>query len=346
MPFQIIRNDITKVEADAIVNSANPLPIAGNGTDGAIYEAAGHDELLAERKKIGPMERGNIAVTPAFALKAKYIIHTVGPIWEGGNDGEYEALRSCYSKSLNKALELGCESIAFPMISTGVYDFPKDEALQIAIGEVSKFLMKNDMMVYLVVFDERAFKLSNNIVGEVQTYISSNYVKEQSRSEYAIRGTAFRTRRFKDEEQFMTPDEIAELDRVNNRIKHPNLVTNSGAIERNTEATFQEKLFDLIAERNLSNTEVYTLANLDRKHFSKIQCNKNYHPSKKTAMALCIALKLNMEQSKDLLSRAGWAFNPSSKVDLIVQNAIANKKYDIHLLNAELFAFTEETLGV
>ena len=128
MAFKIVRNDITKVEADIIVNTANPKPKCVSGTDLAIYEAAGKEALLAERKTIGPIERGDIAVTGAYNLNAKYIIHTVGPVWIDGNHHELEILERCYRLPLQKAVELGCQSIAFPLISTGVYEFPKDRA--------------------------------------------------------------------------------------------------------------------------------------------------------------------------------------------------------------------------
>ena len=179
MPFKIIRNDITRVKADVIVNTANPKPIYASGTDMAIYQAAGSDELLAERKKIGCIERGDIAVTGAYALHAKYIIHTVGPIWVDGNHNEFQILESCYAKSLQKALELGCESIAFPLISTGVYGFPKDKALQIAVSVFSRFLFENDMQIILVVFDKKSFQLSGQLVGEIDSYIDANYIRQK-----------------------------------------------------------------------------------------------------------------------------------------------------------------------
>lgn len=265
MPFKIVRNDITKVKADVIVNTANPNPICASGTDLAIYEAAGKEKLLAERANIGKIARGDIAVTGAYNLKAKYIIHTVGPVWTDGLHHEFEILEDCYRKSLQKALELKCESIAFPLISTGVYGFPKDKALQIAVSVFSQFLTENEIEIILVVFDKRSF---------------------------------------------------------------------------------HDKLFELIDEAHIDNKDVWKRANLDRKHFSKIQCDQNYHPKKKTVMALCIALQLDLEQSKDLLARADWAFSPSSKVDLIVQKAIIDKQYDIMQLNVTLFKYTNEILGV
>ena len=187
MAFQIIRNDITKVTADAIVNSANPEPTYAAGTDKAIYDAAGADELLKERQKIGTIETGQAAATPAFALDAKYIIHTVGPAWWDGQHGEKEAVRACYENSLRLAKELGCESIAFPLIATGVYGFPKADALQIAVSVFSEFLSKEDMQIILVVFDEDSFVLSGKIFSDVDAFIDENYVSEQTEEEYGVK---------------------------------------------------------------------------------------------------------------------------------------------------------------
>lgn len=171
MSFRIIRNDITKVTADAIVNTANPRPTYGGGTDAAVYKAAGADDLLTERRKIGNIAVGEAAVTPAFRLHAKYIIHTVGPVWQDGNHGEFEALASCYRKSLLLARKLGCGSIAFPLISTGTYGFPKDKALDIALAEIRDFLKSDEMDITLVVFDREAFVLSKPLTDDVRQYI-------------------------------------------------------------------------------------------------------------------------------------------------------------------------------
>lgn len=193
MPFQIIRNDITKVKADVIVNTANPKPVIGGGTDSAIYKAAGEEKLLAERQKIGHIARGEMAVTSAYDLKAKYIIHTVGPIWEGGSKGEFDILRSCYRKPLEKAAELGCESVAFPLIATGVYGFPKDKALQIAMSEISSFLMQDgiEMTVKLVVFGDKAFRLSRNLFFQVESFITDEEVIKAHLDEYGIEQEEF-----------------------------------------------------------------------------------------------------------------------------------------------------------
>ena len=354
MPLKIIRNDITKVSADAIVNTANPKPIYASGTDQAIYEAAGADQLLTERKKIGDIGRGEVAVTPAFNLSARYILHTVGPAWQDGKHHEFEILHDCYANSLQKAAELRCESIAFPLIATGVYGFPKDRALQIAISAISDFLLKCEMLVYLVVFDEKSFQLSGQVIGKVQSFIDANYVASRREAEY--RGN--RVRRRMESEEF-DAEELEEYEarcmRTEEPDEAPEPMALSGSICSNISlddqfahmgGTFQEKLFEIIEYRGFTNVEVYTRANLDRKHFSKIQCNVNYHPSKKTAMALCIALKLDLEESKDLLARAEWAFSPNRKLDLIVMNAIVNHEYNINQVNAILFEYGQECLGV
>ena len=186
MPFQIIRNDITKVHVDAIVNTANPEPVYASGTDGAVYMAAGADQLLKERRRIGQLRTGEAIVTKAFQLPAKYIIHTVGPSWWDGSHGEFEDLASCYRKSLYLAEQLGCKSIAFPLISTGVYGFPKDRALEVALKEISGFLSASDaeMDVFLVVFDRKAYDLSASLIDDVRNFIDENYVAEKEKEEY------------------------------------------------------------------------------------------------------------------------------------------------------------------
>lgn len=352
MPFKIVRNDITKVKADIIVNTANPKPIYASGTDAAIYHAAGAEELLAERKKIGEIVRGDIAVTPAFDLKAKYIIHTVGPAWIDGKHHEFSILEDCYRKSLNKALELDCESIAFPLIATGVYVFPKDKALQIAIAVFSQFLLENDMQIFLVVFDKKSFQLSGQLMDNVDSYIDSNYVKEKHLQEYSRRNTSGRRSGFLEEEQ-----EIEALYEARMMEEQDNSICSAtippmqapesfDMVLDEVGQSFHDKLFELIDAARIDNKDVWKNANLDRKHFSKIQCDEKYHPKKKTVMALCIALKLDLEQSKDLLSRADWAFSPSSKMDLIVQKAIIDRQYDIYQLNIVLFKYTNEVLGL
>lgn len=355
MPFKIVRNDITKVRADVIVNTANPNPICASGTDLAIYEAAGKEKLLEERASIGKIARGNVAVTGAYNLNAKYIIHTVGPVWEDGNNHEFEILESCYRKSLLKAVELNCESIAFPLISTGVYGFPKDKALQIAVSVFSEFLLENDMQIILVVFDKKSFQLSSQIVGDIDSYIDANYVRRSHSREYPVRRSDIVRSGARSEEEYYErllrkeAEYSCLLEEEKETLAEPCMSPSDISLEdqlANIGASFHDRLFELIDEAQLDNKDVWKRANLDRKHFSKIQCDQNYHPKKKTVMALCIALELDLDQSKDLLARADWAFSPSSKVDLIVQKAIIDKQYDIMQLNVTLFKYTNEILGV
>lgn len=245
MPFKIIRNDITKVHADAIVNTANPKPIYANGTDRAIYKAARSELVLEERKKIGEIARGDAAVTKAYHLPAKYIIHTVGPIWKNGMAQEFEILENCYTKSLEKAVELECTSIAFPLIATGVYGFPKDQALQIAISVFSRFLMTQEMQIILVVFDKKAFQLSRQMVGEIDSYIDANYVKEYQKSGYP--GKTFGNRRghYEREEDHRKRGKKTESSTTsqNNQNTHPGNPNSRGFSSQNASRFFKIKVF-------------------------------------------------------------------------------------------------------
>ncbi len=360
MPFQIIRNDITKVKADAIVNTANPNVAVGSGTDSAIYHAAGEKQLLAERKKIGIMMPGEAAHTPAFNLDAEYIIHTIGPSWIDGNHNEREILHSCYEKSLNLAAELECNSIAFPLIATGVYGFPKDEALQIALAEINKFLLSNDMKVILVVFDRKAFELSGKLVGDIEEYIDEHSANEIGAAEYGSRSGNERYERLERIESFhseMMPDsfdeEETEEDESDDQIIYadsaPAFMDISGKsldeVLDSSEDTFQQRLFKLIDESGMDDVSVYKKANIDRKVFSRIRCKEDYKPKKRTAVAFAIALELDMPTMLDLLSRAEIAFSPSNKFDLIITYFVKNKVYDIYEINAALFKYGQPILG-
>lgn len=325
MPFQIVRNDITRVEADVIVNTANPKPIVGDGTDSAVYRAAGKERLLAERMKIGCIASGQAAVTPAFGLPAKYIIHTVGPAWIDGKHGESDTLRSCYSSSLALAEQLSAESIAFPLISTGVYGFPKNEALDIALSEIGKYLLTHDMNIILVVFDKESFRISEKLMGAIDEYIDEFGIDKLSGDEYTERSRIYRRRKIR-EQLHNTDDSSLE------------------AILGSTGETFQQCLLRLIDESGMDDVTVYKKANIDRKLFSSIRCNVDYKPKKKTAVALAIALELDMPAMMDLLSRAGIAFSPSSKFDLIISYCVANREYDIYKINAVLFEYDQPTL--
>ena len=387
MPFQIIRNDITRVHADVIVNTANPHPTIGRGTDSAIYRAAGARRLLEERRKIGRIGRGEAAATLAFGLPAKYIIHTVGPRWNGGEQGEREILRSCYANSLALAEQLAAESIAFPLISTGVYGFPKDEALRIALDEIREFLDTHEMNVILVVFDRKAVQLSAGLVGAINEYIDEHAVREIRNEEYSEH---FRRgiRRLELEQRWegpepwkeepweaepWEPERIEDFSEEESGIVFPGAVfadsmpvaaprpaaTSAPAAAEAPEAqgktleeylgtageTFQQRLFRLIDERGMDDVTVYKTANVDRKVFSRIRCNPSYRPKKQTAVALAIALKLDLTEMQDLLSRAELALSPTSKSDLIISYFVSNGVYDIFEINAALFQYGQPTIG-
>ena len=334
MPFQIIRNDITKVKADIIVNTANPKPTFDGGVDSAIYEAAGKEKLLAERKKIGDIAPGEAAITPAFSLNAKYIIHTVGPTWKDGKHSELETLKSCYEKSLDLALQNNCESIAFPLIATGVYGFPKDKALQVATSVIQEFLFEHEMSITLVVFDRKAFELSGKVYSDVQEYISENYVDLSMRCESMMRRSERRVDTLSaplactDESEMLAYSEESLDELLNSPAEN-----------------FQEKLFSLIDNSGLDDVTVYKKANITKKVFSDIKTKKNYRPSKKTAVAFAIALELSLDETVDLLQRAGMALSPSSKFDLIVRYYISHGIYDMMEINLTLFKNQQECLG-
>lgn len=326
MPFEIMRNDIVNMKVDAIVNTANPRPIIGAGTDKAVHDKAGARLLLA-RKEIGNIVVGEAAITPAFDLDANYVIHTAGPIWKDGRSGEEELLASCFRSSLGIAKKKDCESIAFPLISTGSYGFPKPIALQIAVREISSFLMENEMQIYLVVFEKQSFELSEKLFKSVSSYIDANYVSDKMNLEYGT--SKVRRRNYEDMLLHESSYEITS--------KMPNL----DGMLNNLDRGFSETLLDLIDRTGKKDSEIYKKANVDRKLFSKIRNNVNYKPSKATALAFAIALELSMDETDDLLARAGIALSQSNKFDVIVRYFIENKKYDIFELNSVLFEFDQ-----
>lgn len=329
MSLEIIRNDITKVSADAIVNTANPEVAVGYGVDSAIYGAAGKDRLLAEREKIGPMRPGDAAYTPAFDLDAKYIIHTVGPVWQGGDAGEKEILATCYRKALGIAGELGCESVAFPLMSAGTYGFPKDAALKIAISEISDFLFNNEMEVFLVVYDKESFEVSGKAFNDIRSFIEEEDIREKQRLEKL----QMRREMALEQASKMFCSEVVLNAGIDEMIDHK-------------DQTFQEYLFRIIDRKGLDDKEVYKKANIDRKHFSKIKSNVDYNPTKKTAVAFAIALGLNLDETKDLLLKAGIALTRSNIFDIIIEYCITHNIRDIYEINCILFDYDQPTLGL
>ena len=352
MSFEIVRNDITNMQVDAIVNTANPKPIIGYGCDSGIHKKAGA-ELLEARKKIGNIAVGDAAITPAFQLDADYVIHAVSPIWQGGDKQETLLLTKCYETALQLALEHHCESIAFPLLSAGNHGFPKNLALQTAVNAFSRFLMQHEMQIYLVVFSRDALVLSEKLFQSVQSYIDDTYTLDKKLEEYGvtdkalvrdlqlagIREEMIRYAQMPEKIQLRSaPSALsAETQDVNERCLLEYLET--------TDATFSETLLNLIDRKGKTDPEVYKKANVDRKLFSKIRNHVDYQPSKATALAFAIALELSLEETKEFISHAGYCMTHSSKTDIIVEYFILHQNYDIFALNEALFAFGQPTIG-
>jgi len=344
MPFEIVRNDITNMCVDAIVNSANPRPVIGLGTDSSIHQKAGPG-LLAARQQIGSISTGQAVITPAFDLNAKYVIHTVGPVWDGGSYGEEGLLRSCYDQSLRLAWEHGCQSVAFPLISTNNYGFPKDKALQIAVSAFSSFLMEHEMQIYLVVFDRSAFMLSEKLFHSVASYIDQHYVDQWEKATYGTDGYV----RHRNTQRRMAREMCAPRPvREERRTLAPMAAAKIASLEdmlKQEDAGFTETLLKLIDKTGRKDSEIYKKANLSKQHFSKIRNNPNYKPTKPTAIALALALELNLEETCDLIGRAGYALTNSSKFDLIIRYFIEQRKYNVVEINTVLYEFDQNLLG-
>ena len=351
MPFEIVRNDITKMVVDAIVNTANPKPVGGAGTDSAIHQVAG-PELLKARQGIGHIAPGHTAITPAYNLSAKYVLHTVGPVWIDGKHNEERLLRSCYESSLELAVQNGCRSIAFPLISTGNYGFPKDKALQIAISAFSAFLLEHELQIYLVVYDRTSFKLSEKLFQSVASYIDEHYVDVHNFTYGALEGTRRRIRQSREvaicESRALMP-EAPVMDAMEMPLPcaaAPKAKAASLAdMLKQADAGFTETLLKLIDKTGKKDSEIYKKANISKQHFSKIRNNPDYKPTKPTAIALALALELSLEDTKDLIGRAGYALTNSSKFDLIIRYFIEQGNYNVVEINIALYEFDQPCLG-
>lgn len=331
MPLIIVRNDITTMRVDAIVNAANESLLGGGGVDGCIHRAAG-PELLAECRRLGGCRTGEAKLTRGYRLPCKYIIHTVGPVWHGGDHGEQEQLVSCYRTSLALARKHHCQTVAFPLISSGVYGYPKEQALRTAMNTIGAFLLEHDMTVYLVIFDRSAYQISSRLFADIAAYIDDHYVDAHTdfiRSRPCPASIPV-------EAQMAPSPAFSPASRLprslDDRLKH-------------LDAGFSETLLTRIDRSGKKDSEIYKKANVDRKLFSKIRNNPDYKPSKATAIAFAIALELNLDETRDLVARAGYALSASSKFDVIIEYFIRQKKYDIFEINEALFAFDQSLLG-
>lgn len=342
MPFSIIQGDITKLDVDAIVNAANNSLLGGGGVDGAIHAAAG-PELLKECRALNGCATGEAKITKGYRLKARHVIHTVGPIWEGGGHGEEGLLRSAYRRSLEVARDHQLRSVAFPLISSGVYGYPKDQALQVALDEIRTFLETEEMAVTLVIYRRSTFELPQDLQKELERYLDEALVDEEALFSEPLKPPS---RDIQAERRQHKTKEPAE-----HRMYMPQMLVRQmeqSDLEElldQVEDPFSVKLLHFIDEKDLSDVEVYKKANLDRKLFSKIRSNRLYKPSKATALALAIALQLNLEETDELLLSAGYALSSSSRFDVIISWFILKGQYDIYQINTALFRFDEPTLG-
>lgn len=324
MPFEILRNDITKMKVDAIVNSTSAQPSIGGGADFDINQVAGL-KLFEERKSFGHIKKGTPILTKGYQLPARYVIHLVAPIYIDGNHQEQEDLYQSYTTALHLAKEHDIESIAFPLISSGTFRFPIGEALEVALSAIKSFLDLHDMMIYLLVYDEASYQVSLDRFISVKSYLEDD----------------------EDEIIHFNRIETAQLLDVDysSKISKSSKSRTLDDIELELDETFSKSLFRLIDERELNDVDVYKKANIDRKLFSKIKSNSDYQPSKMTAIAFSIALELNLDQTKDLLNKAGYSLSPSSKFDKIIQYFIEDENYDLYEINQVLFAFDQKTIG-
>ena len=330
MPLEIVRNDITKMAVDAIVNAANESLLGGGGVDGCIHRAAG-PKLLSECRTLGGCQTGRAKITGGYRLPAKYVIHTVGPVYRDGAHGERALLTSCYKESLALAKEYHCKTVAFPLISSGIYGYPKDQALKVAIDTIGDFLLQNEMTVYIVIFDRAAYRISEKLFSDITEYIDDHYVDVQNERfpEYRRRAAQippFMTMSMQDAQDCFFKDDLDKR---------------LGEIDE----SFSEMLLRKIDERGMTDAECYKKANIDRKLFSKIRGDVHYKPSKATAIAFAVALELSIEETEELLRKAGFALSHSNKFDIIIEYFIGKGNYNIFEINEALFAFDQSLLG-
>lgn len=326
MPLEIVRNDLTKMAVDAIVNAANPTLLGGGGVDGAIHRAAG-PQLLAECRTLGGCRAGEAKLTGGYRLPCRYVIHTVGPVWRGGTHGERAQLAACYRNSLALAKAHGCESVAFPLISAGAYGYPKAQAMQAAVETIAAFLMENDMTVYLVVFARDAFELGGKLFHEVKAYIDDVYVDEHTDAAWE----RMRRQNLADE-CVMCESPMGEAASLNELLEQ-------------VDEGFSQTLLRMIDEKHMTDAECYKRANIDRRLFSKIRNNPDYRPGKSTVLAFAIALRLTLAETRTLLERAGFALSHSSKMDIVVEYCIRTGHYDVIEINQILFELDLPLLG-
>lgn len=322
MPVKVIEGDITKLEVDVIVNAANKQLQQGGGVCGAIFQAAGAEKLQTACDEIGSCPVGEAVMTDAFELKAKKIIHTVGPVWQDGTAGEAQLLENCYENALKLAYKKGYQSIAFPLISSGIYGYPVEAAFRIAVSTIRNFLSTHQLFVYLVIYDQKGLHIKTSKHPDISAYIEANYEYQDFTFARQEENVIF-------EAQAMPQQPIKNLDEL----------------LENVEESFAEKLFRLIDEKGMTDVETYKKANIDRRLFSKIRNVPNYTPLKKTVLSFAIALELTVEETQEFLASAGYTLSKSSKFDLILRYFIEREVYDLYQINETLFDLDEVLLS-
>lgn len=376
MPFKIIKSDITKVKADAIVNTVNPNVRIGDGVEYAIYNAAGKDKLLKAREKLGYMPPGEVGITPAFKLDAKYIIHVSSPVWTGIWYGERPPesvftkdtilLTDCYMKALYMAAENGCKSIAFPLLATGTYKFPKEIGMAVAVRAFTEFLKHYDMEIFLVVFGGDSSNISGSLFREVKRFVDYETICVQLAPrddlDWIDGSTIDDLDSFDDEEETESYQDISEDEKLtesywdiseddndelyyesqlrshNHTESHKYSKSLEESLKKIHKYSFAGYLQQLINKKGMKNSEVYATANITKQYFSKL-INGKVNPSKEKVIALAIGLHLNMDETKDILKVAGYAFSPYSQTDIVVKYFINNKDYNVIKLDILLYDF-------
>ena len=352
MPFEMVRNDITRMDVDAIVNAANRSLLGGGGVDGAIHRAAGQ-ELLEECRTLGGCETGEAKITKGYCLPARYVIHTVGPVWHGGGNGERELLSSCYRRSLELAAEYACESVAFPMISAGAYGYPKDQALAVAVETIIAFLADHEMTVYLVVFGREDFLTGKKLFRDVKEYIDDVYAEKHiRRSMESAREQLWRENEKAALDLDMQICQAAREDAFFGAAREEMHEAMPAAampdwneMLRQTDEGFSQMLIRLIDERGWTDAQCYKRANVSRKLFSKIRSNPGYQPSKPTVLAFAVALELPLSEASDLLKAAGYSLTRSNPFDIVLEYCLSHRIYNIWEINEVLFQYDMPLLG-
>ncbi|MBG0767987.1 MAG: macro domain-containing protein [Spirochaetaceae bacterium] len=326
MPFFLVQNDITKMQSEAIVNAANTALLMGGGVCGAIFRASGIQEMTKACAPLSPIKTGEAVITPGFSLPARYVIHTAGPVYHDGKSGERELLQQCYSNSLQLAVQHKISSLSFPLISSGIFGYPKQEALEVARTTIEQFLAKHELTVYLVLFNKESFLAGTKLHTSIEQYIEEQYVQKHALKRDMLEIEAM---------------ELGSAEEIRSPFYEPNLAE---ALS-NLDEPFSDSLRALIQAKGKTEVDVYKKANIDRKLFSKIRSGNGYTPSKRTVLALAIALELSLEETEKLLRKAGYALSHNNIFDIIIEYCIVHKHYKVLEVNEVLFSYDQPLLG-